>query len=130
MLIKRLEPEYLDEVRHYGLDVVTLDGEQRSGKGVMCGGYYSSKVKKIELLRQRKDLMRELDERKGYLAGIEDQLSQILAELRVKLEEKDRLETKGDRVANTFKNASSKLSELVMYILSFLQSQTNYLHTL
>ena len=45
MLIRRLEPEYLDEVRHYGLDCVTLDGEQRSGKGVMTGGYYSSKVK-------------------------------------------------------------------------------------
>ena len=54
MLIRRLEPEYLDEVRHYGLDCVTLDGEQRSGKGVMTGGYYSSKVKTFYLLfRQR-----------------------------------------------------------------------------
>ena len=45
MLIKKLDTKNLDQIRQYNLDVVTLDGETRSNKGVMVGGYYSDKVR-------------------------------------------------------------------------------------
>ena len=42
MLIRDLD--FVEEVRPYGVDVVTLDGDQRSGKGLLVGGYYEDKV--------------------------------------------------------------------------------------
>eukprot|EP00093_Oithona_nana_P011159 11159.XXX_15021_12941_1 [CDS] Oithona nana genome sequencing. len=125
MLIRRLEPEYLDEVRHYGLDCVTLDGEQRSGKGVMTGGYYSSKVKKIELLRKREEYMRLLDEKKKHLSDIEEEMSILLADFRVKLDEKAHLETKGDRIANNLKEATSKLTSLRQRLITISEEENN-----
>ena len=126
MLIRQFEPEYLDEVRHYGLECVTLDGEQRSGKGVMTGGYYSSKVKKIELLRKRKQYMQELDEMKKHLSDIEKEMSNLMADFRVKLDEKARLETKGERTANNLKEATTKLKSFRQRLVT-ISEEENYL---
>ena len=33
-----------NELQATGIDVVTIEGDQRSGKGVLVGGFYDTKV--------------------------------------------------------------------------------------
>ena len=69
--------------------------------------------------------MRLLDEKKKHLSDIEEEMSILLADFRVKLDEKAHLETKGDRIANNLKEATSKLTSLRQRLITISEEENN-----
>ena len=47
MLIRSLD--FVDEIRQFKVDVVTVDGQSQSGKGVLVGGYHNESVRQLIL---------------------------------------------------------------------------------
>ena len=62
------------------------------------------------MLQKKKELCTTLEEKKGQLEEIESFLANSKADLRVKLEEKNRLEVKRDRVSDNLDIAVAKLT--------------------
>ena len=47
MLIRSLD--FVEEIRQFKVDVVTVDGQNQSGKGILVGGYHNKSVRQLIL---------------------------------------------------------------------------------
>ncbi|CAI2349105.1 unnamed protein product [Caenorhabditis sp. 36 PRJEB53466] len=71
VIIVRALDETARRLRNEGYDVVTMDGDQMSKKGVMTGGYIDRKRTKLELHAEKNKVQALLEELKVKLEGAE-----------------------------------------------------------
>jgi len=92
MLIKSLD--YVEEIRPYGVSVVTPDGDQRSGKGFLVGGYYEHKASKLTMYKEFVKAKEDHAEAFEQLKLLEEKRRMLHDELTKSLEAKNKLEAK------------------------------------
>lgn len=79
MLIRDLEN--FAEIRQSKVDVVTLDGQQQSGKGFMTGGFYNSSEAKLTLFKAYEDQNKIYENEDRGLKELDGKREQILSKL-------------------------------------------------
>ncbi|KAG8273131.1 Structural maintenance of chromosomes protein 3 [Homalodisca vitripennis] len=91
-----------DMSKEYGLDCITIDGDQVSSKGTLTGGYFKNMRSKLEIQKQRTELMSQIKESEDKLAELRNQLKETEDKINQVVSEMQRTEMKNTKSKTNF----------------------------
>lgn len=91
-----------DMSKEYGLDCITIDGDQVSSKGTLTGGYFKNMRSKLEIQKNRTELMAQIKESEDKLLQLREQLRETENKINVVVSEMQRTETKNSKAKGNF----------------------------
>jgi len=84
------------------LDCITIDGDQVSSSGTLTGGYFKNVRSKLEIQKQRNELMSQIKEAEEQLTVLRTQLSEIEGNVNVVMSDMQKTETKNSKAKGNF----------------------------
>lgn len=84
------------------LDCITIDGDQVSSSGTLTGGYFKNVRSKLEIQKQRNELMSQIKESEEQLTVLRTQLSEIEGNVNVVMSDMQKTETKNSKAKGNF----------------------------
>lgn len=83
--------------RTSGLDCVTLEGDQVSSKGSLTGGYFNTLRSRLEIQKNRSELMAQINAMEAQLATLKDEIRNADRNISSYVSEMQRTETKNSK---------------------------------
>lgn len=84
------------------LDCITIDGDQVSSSGTLTGGYFKNVRSKLEIQKQRNELMTQIKESEEQLTVLRTQLNEIEGNVNVVMADMQKTETKNSKAKGNF----------------------------
>ncbi|XP_025424410.1 structural maintenance of chromosomes protein 3-like [Sipha flava] len=84
------------------LDCITIDGDQVSSSGTLTGGYFKNVRSKLEIQKQRNDLMAQIKESEEQLTVLRTQLNEVEGNVNVVMADMQKTETKNSKAKGNF----------------------------
>ncbi|CAH1398175.1 unnamed protein product [Nezara viridula] len=91
-----------DMSKQYNLDCITIDGDQVSSKGTLTGGYFKNIRSKLEIQKNRTELMQQIREADAQLLELREQLTVTEASITQIVSDMQRTETKNSKAKGYF----------------------------
>merc|ERR1712013_928303 len=88
--------------RTTGLDCVTLDGDQVSGKGSLTGGYFNKSRSRLEIQKTRSEKSNEIRGQEEEMKTLRDDLSKLEADINKVVADMQKTETKNSKAKDVF----------------------------
>lgn len=83
--------------RTSGLDCVTLEGDQVSSKGSLTGGYFNTLRSRLEIQKNRSELMAKINDLESKLATLKEEIRNADRNISSYVSEMQRTETKNSK---------------------------------
>lgn len=83
--------------RTSGLDCVTLEGDQVSSKGSLTGGYFNTLRSRLEIQKNRSELMAQINSMETQLATLKEEIRNADRNISSYVSEMQRTETKNSK---------------------------------
>lgn len=83
--------------RTSGLDCVTLEGDQVSSKGSLTGGYFNSNRSRLEIQKNRSELMAKINALESQLSTLKEEIRNADRNISTYVSEMQRTETKNSK---------------------------------
>jgi len=84
------------------LDCITIDGDQVSSSGTLTGGYFKNVRSKLEIQKQRNELMTQIKESEEQLTVLRTQLNDVEGNVNVVMADMQKTETKNSKAKGNF----------------------------
>ncbi|XP_060876657.1 structural maintenance of chromosomes protein 3-like [Metopolophium dirhodum] len=84
------------------LDCITIDGDQVSSSGTLTGGYFKNVRSKLEIQKQRNELMSQIKESEEQLTVLRTQLNDVEGNVNVVMADMQKTETKNSKAKGNF----------------------------
>ncbi|XP_050426142.1 structural maintenance of chromosomes protein 3-like [Adelges cooleyi] len=84
------------------LDCITIDGDQVSSSGTLTGGYFKNVRSKLQIQKQRNDLMSQIKESEEQLTGLRTKLNEIEVNVNAVMSDMQKTETKNSKAKGNF----------------------------
>lgn len=95
--------------KQYGLDCITIDGDQVSSKGTLTGGYFKNVRSKLEIQKQRNDFMEQIKETEEQLSQLKEQLKDTENNINIVVSEMQKTETKTSKAKGNFEKLKTDI---------------------
>lgn len=83
--------------RTSGLDCVTLEGDQVSSKGSLTGGYFNTLRSRLEIQKNRSELMTQITDMESQLSTLKEDIRNADRNISSYVSEMQRTETKNSK---------------------------------
>ncbi|XP_025423597.1 structural maintenance of chromosomes protein 3-like [Sipha flava] len=84
------------------LDCITIDGDQVSSSGTLTGGYFKNMRSKLEIQKQRNDLINQIKESEKEHSILKTQLNEVEVNVNVVVSDMQKTETKNSKSKGNF----------------------------
>lgn len=84
------------------LDCITIDGDQVSSSGTLTGGYFKNVRSKLEIQKQRNELMTQIKESEEQLTLLKTQLNEVEGNVNIIMADMQKTETKNSKAKGNF----------------------------
>ncbi|XP_015379709.1 PREDICTED: structural maintenance of chromosomes protein 3 [Diuraphis noxia] len=84
------------------LDCITIDGDQVSSSGTLTGGYFKNVRSKLEIQKQRNELMTQIKDSEEQLTVLRTQLNDVEGNVNVVMADMQKTETKNSKAKGNF----------------------------
>ncbi|KAL5235232.1 hypothetical protein ACI65C_002642 [Semiaphis heraclei] len=84
------------------LDCITIDGDQVSSSGTLTGGYFKNVRSKLEIQKQRNELMTQIKDSEEQLTVLRTQLNEVEGNVNVVMADMQKTETKNSKAKGNF----------------------------
>lgn len=84
------------------LDCITIDGDQVSSSGTLTGGYFKNVRSKLEIQKQRNELMAQIKESEEQLTVLRTQLNEVEGNVNLVMADMQKTETKNSKAKGNF----------------------------
>ncbi|KAI5740388.1 hypothetical protein M8J76_003261 [Diaphorina citri] len=88
--------------KRYGLDCITVEGDQVSSKGTLTGGYYKNNRSKLEIQKQRKSLQGQIKDTEEELGKLKNELKDLETQITAVVSESQKIETKNSKAKTNY----------------------------